>query len=457
MGFQVAQWELFDLMIDTWPELGTCIQELTYGVERKQMVVEPFIVDGEKPDPEAVERSKFVSRALHLMDPNPATDENDLRGTISDLTDAWFRGLTVLEVFWYQVEGTAKDESISWCPRATQWVHPKNYAYDQNYVLGLRNEAYTSTTSVQAVPDNMIRFPPYKFMIGQHKAKSGPALGCALLRPLAWWWCAANFSADWLLNLGQLFGIPWRIAKYDPNAPSETLAAIDAMLQNMGSSTWARFPVGTDIELVQPTKEGSDHSPQGELMDRADRYARSLILGQTMSGTHGTTGKGGGQAFGVVERNVKEDRVDAAGKFVASVINQQLIKYILKLNYGDIQNAPYLRFLEEEEGGLQEAQRDQVLQKMGQPMSEEWISDKYGVPLPADDETLLQAPVAAPSSGSFGQQSSRGKNPQDTQDVEDAADTEQQPAEARLEKLLAIEDDAVFARELNKLAEEISK
>jgi phage gp29-like protein len=90
-------------------------------------------------------------------------------------------------------------------------------------------------------------------------------------------------------------------------------------------------------------------------------------------------------------------------------------------------------------------------------MSEEWISDKYGVPLPADDETLLQTPVAAPSSGSFGQQSSGGKNPQDTQDVEDAADTEQQPAEARLEKLLAIEDDAVFARELNKLAEEISK
>jgi phage gp29-like protein len=388
------------------------------------------------------------------MDPDPATDENDLRGTISDLVDAWFRGLTVLELFWQNIDG------VGVCPRATQWVHPKNYAYDQNYVLGLRNEVYTSTTSVQAVPSNLIPLPPYKFLVGAHKAKSGPALGCALLRPLAWWWCAANFSSDWLLNLAQLFGIPHRSVKYDPNCPPETLAAIDAMLQNSGSASWSRWPIGTEIEFISPNKEGSDHTPQGELMDRADRYARSLILGQTMSGTHGTTGKGGGQAFGMVERNVKEDRVDAAGKFVASVINQQLIKQILKLNYGDSDDAPTIRFLEDEDGGLVEAQRDQILIKSGLPVGVDFMRKKYGIPEPAEGEETLSAPGPSTPKGSSDGSAAGvpvSQNPTETGQTQDAASDEPPDPDtvANVSRVFAIEDDKLFSAELLKLADQL--
>src|SRR5215470_16765324 len=105
----------------------------------------------------------------------------------------------------------------------------------------------------------------------------------------------------------------------------------------------------------------ADHSPQGELLDRADRYSRMVVLGQTMTGTHGTTGKGGGQAFGEVEKDVKSDRIDAAGKFAEVVINKQLVPFILQLNYGNDDNAPTVRFLEDEEAGLVEAQRDKTL------------------------------------------------------------------------------------------------
>src|SRR4029077_9195629 len=125
--------------------------------------------------------------------------------------------------------------------------------------------------------------------------------------------------------------------------------AICSMLQNMGSNGWAAFPAGTTLELKDTGKSGSDHSPQGELLDRADRYVRTLILGQTMTGGVGTTGKGGGQAFGVIEKDVKEDRIEACGRYVTEVINGQLIKSILTLNYGDTSEAPEARFLQEEE------------------------------------------------------------------------------------------------------------
>ena len=47
---------------------------------------------------------------------------------------------------------------------------------------------------------------------------------------MAWWWCAANFSADWLLNYAQIFGIPIRWTTYAQGVPQETIDKICAML-----------------------------------------------------------------------------------------------------------------------------------------------------------------------------------------------------------------------------------
>ncbi len=256
-----------------------------------------------------------------------------------------------------------------------------------------------------------------------HKASGGSPLGGALLRPLAWWWCAANFSSDWLLNLAQLFGLPFRWVTYDQYSSNDTISQIDAMLQNMGNNGWARFPTGVTMEMLQAGKEGSDHSPQGELLDRADRYARSLILGQTMTGSHGTTGKGGGQAFGKVEQEVKTDRVDAAGKFAITVINQQLVPSILMLNFGDTDEMPMLKFLEDEVADLAEAQRDKTLADAGLEIGVDYLRKKYDIPEPAEGEDVIGGAKPAPNfgnfAGSFGQNTgtpdASGGSPTDTE------------------------------------------
>jgi phage gp29-like protein len=457
-GNHVQQWELFDLMFDTWPELTACSQELIYGVLRKKLIFEPFHEEDEKPTPSAVERSKLVSTALRVMQPDPARDDCALDGTIKDILDGWFRGVTVSEVIWQMIDD--KQLGTIAAPKSTFWVHPVCFAFNADGVLGLREtKPYSntqwpfpsSTLSAQPQPAQLIPFPNYKFLIAIHKAKSGTALGGPLLRPLAWWWCAANFSADWLLNLAQVFGLPFRWANYDPNAPQATVDAICQMLQNMGNAGWAAFPIGTTLDMKEPSgSHGSDHSPQGELLDRADRYARMLILGQTMSGTRGQTGKGGGQAFGVVEKNVKEDRIDAAGKFAASVINDQLVNSILMLNYGDTDEAPDIRFLEEEEAGLVEAQRDQVLINAGLPIGMDFLRKKYGIPEPADgEETVNKPPAPAFGKPPGGAGGAGGQSGPDEQSVED------QMAQGKLRRILAIKDDAMFARELSKLAGEI--
>lgn len=436
-GSYLAQWELFDKMLGTWPVLASCVQELTYGIQRKKLIFEPYAEEDEQPSPSAVEKSKLVCEALYNMQPDPASDENDFEQTIRDLISAWFVGVSVCEIVWIRNETGV-------VPQLTQWAHPKYLAFNDAAQVGLLSNVQGKSQWVQ--------FPDNKFLIGIHKSKSSSPASAALLRPLAWYWCANNFSNDWLLNLAQLFGIPWRVGYYDPTATDQTKRDIDTMLQNMGSASWGRFPRSQAgdkaFELIQPKNASANDSPQAHMADRADRYARDLILGQTMSGGAGTTGKGGGQAFGTVEADVKQDRIDAAGKFVANIINQQLIKYILMLNYGDATEAPKMRFLNDEEGDLAEAQRDKVLVDMGVPFGVKFARKKYGIPEPAEGEELLEQPkpqsqFGSPAGSDFGQQNISDESGDD------------EPTKA-MRAILAIEDDAEFMSALKAAASQFS-
>ncbi len=362
------------------------------------------------------------------MEPDPAqSGDRDINGTIEDVLDAWFRGLSVNQVIWQTIDD--KTVGTIWAPKTTANIDPTEYGFNQTGMLGLRGKENRSagiwpyqTTSLNPQPSLLDPFPEHRFLIAMHKASVGSQLGGALLRPLAWWWCAANFSSDWLLNLAQVFGLPFRWANYDSNAPQATIDAICQMLQNMGSNGWAAFPVGTTLEMIQPNAtSGSDHSPQGELLDRADRYARSLILGQTMTGNHGTTGKGGGQAFGKVETTVKDDRIEAAGDFAISVINGQLVRSILILNYGDAEEMPSAKFLEDDEAGLPEMQRDTGLAKGGLEIGVDFLRKKYDIPEPAEGEETIGGEPEMPTG--FDQ---FGNPPPDTEntDEEKAPDEE---------------------------------
>ncbi len=436
-GNHVQQWELFDLMLDTWPELGACQQELTEGVMRQKLVITAFAEEGEAATDSAVERQKLVSAAMRRMAPDVCADENDADDTLKDIFSGWFHGVVCLENDWHSVKAGKLGQIIA--PRATMWAHPNAFAWSQEGRLCLRDGS------------GLIPFPQHKFLVGIHKAKSGSALGGSLLRPLAWWWCAANFASDWLLNLAQLFGLPFRWANHDINASQDTIDSICNMLQNMGSAGWAAFPAGTTLELKHESVSG-DHSPQGELLDRADRYARMIILGQTQAGGQSAS-KGSSKAFGVVEDKVKQARIDAAGKYACKILTGQLFPSIIELNYGDRDEVPVASLIAESEAGLQEAQRDAVLSKL-LPLSLKQIRQKYNLSEPEDDEDATPFPDrSAPDPTDPDPNADPLLNPEDTDPEEQDPDepTDKDLAD-QLAALCGEKSDALFAKQLKTLA-----
>jgi phage gp29-like protein len=438
-GNHVQAWELFDLMIDTDPEIAACVQEYTDGICGKKVHFEPYCEEGEEPTPSALERCKLVSAAYRNMRPDAAADENGFDGTIKDIIASRFHGQSILEIDWLNTWGDQSlfVKNISGIgnvavPRATYWVHPVCYAYDMNGRLGLRMSLTDSNgTSIQTAtklakdtkmgkanpnpgqlnyvdppawnfvsaqprPSMLMEFPRNKFLISIMKAKTGTALGGSCLRPLAWWWVASNFCGDWLLNYAQLFGIPFRKATYKANTSETVKAEIRQMLQSAGSSGYILLPDSADLEFMKDGA-GAGQSPQAFLFTFADSQKRKVILHQTQTGGH-SSGGGGGFAgkFGEVEAQTKDACMGAGCRHVENVINQQFTPFVLEMNYGqgnDLE-APTCKLVDNKVGGLVDAQRDQVLVQI-MDVGEDWMRRKYGVPKPGPGEKLCGQEVGS--------------------------------------------------------------
>jgi phage gp29-like protein len=353
-GSHIEQWQLFDLMEDTWPRLAKNLNEVKRAVLAMNWDgnLAPWTEEGEPPTDSAQEKARLVANAIWRMAPDPAADENAFEQTVYDILDAWSKGFSVLEVLW-QIRNAGRLGDIS-APRATVWVRPDAYAWTGDGRLGLNPNAlvsdaqaqrrgYTINATTYAQPDEVMEFPEDKFLIAIHKARTGHPIAGGLLRPLAWWWCAANFSADWLMNYAQIFGLPFRWASYAGGTSDETVGKICALLENMGSAAWAAFPEGTSLELREASKGGGS-TPQADLIERADKNCDLLILGQTLTSDTGGMGSGSGSlALGKVHQGVKAEIIQQAANFAASVINHQLIPAILRQNYGDDSEAPEFR------------------------------------------------------------------------------------------------------------------
>lgn len=455
-GDHVRAWELFDLMEDSWPRLKKNAHGLKLSACALSPMIQPWQEEGEEPTDSAKQKAALCSAALRSMRPDAAADENSLHGTLYDVLDAWLKGFGVLEVDWYSRNMGTHGQAV--VPRATFWVHPVCYAWSMEGRLGLRMDAAgnvsgsgMSSTSSQPLPSGVADFPEEKFLVAIAKSKSGTALGGALLRSLAWWWCASNFSADWLLNLAQTFGIPFRWASYSPNAPQSTIDAICTMLQNMGSAGYGAFPTGTSLELKNEGMVNGKDTPQGDILDRADKQCDLLILGQTLTSEAGRGGGGGSLALGQVHQDVQEGFVQAAADFASRVIQDQLFPSILRLNFGEDSECPTLTLGtkdEEDLGSL--ATVIQTLAEAGDDsrIGLDWLNKTFGIPKPAlDEETLRSAKPPPPPPAPAPQLPQAGEPPPAL-----PAPAMEDPVASRLRALAMIEDPVRFTAALKALS-----
>jgi phage gp29-like protein len=450
-GSHIQAWQLFWLMEDTWPRLGKNLNEVKTAVQQLDWQITPWQDEDEPPTASAKERAKVVSNACRTMRPDPANVDNGWRDTIYDVMDAFGKGSSVLEIEW-EVRNAGKLGEIM-APKSTIWVHPTCYAWSSEGRLGLnanilrgdtygRNETYDRPytydydTSMSPIAGPVVDFPPDKFILAFNKSSTGSPLGNARLRKLAWWWCASNFSASWMMQHAQIFGLPLRWATYPTGTDDKTIQKICNHLDQMGEAAWAAFPEGVVMEL----KEGGDnsvHSPNQTLQDRADKNCDLLILGQSGTSEVAGPGKssGGSRAANKILEGVKEEVVEAAGDWCADVLNQQLNPAIIRQTYGedDPQEVPVWRpkAHEEKDFGAMATWMVQ-LAGIGFQFGSDWAHKQFDVPIPTDGEDVLEMPepVAPPKP----EANSDDKEPDGDEPVKNPVEGKATAPETKLER-----------------------
>ncbi len=439
-GNLLGVWQLFDLMEETWPHLSKCLNELKWAVQSMDLSVQAATNDDGTSSPAAEERAQFIRDLLKAFAPRPDKDENGVHGMVYDIMDAWGKGISVQQIGWER--GLIKGKPAIYA-RSTQWVHPRYYGYPG---IGADLMLDTSQIGTQINPEpvqyqklnptlaQFAPFPPNKFLISIHKQKSGNPIGGAMLRTLAWWWVAANFTSEWFLNYAQLFGIPFRWAEYDPNKPGLKELVSD-MLQNMGSAGWAAMPAGTKLQFMDGAKNSSE-SPHVYLLKFADRICDIVVLHQTLSTDVGDSGS---RALGDTHESVKGEVVEAAGTFTANVLTTQFVPYALMLNYGNTEDAPKIVLAAREVKDAKAlAERDGLLIDRGVEMPAEWFYKRHEIPMPQAGQAVIKKPAAAPLMPGLDQPTSPEELAKKGQPVQ-AKDASEQLAENVLEDLTGVQ------------------
>src|ERR1700746_3485816 len=322
--------QLWSLMVDTWPRLQTNLEKLKRAVSSMEYVVTPFVsADDELPTESALEKASFCETALFGMHGRVEWQEHDFSQTTEDIVDSLIAGFTVMEVYW-----ETRDEGI--VPQCTRWLPARYYRYP--YVLDDVDRLMLNPSGMLG-GTQLVDFPPYKFLVCIKQSHANHPIFTSPMRCLTAWWIASRFGLEWMMSYAQLFGIPQRIAYYQPG-DDVVYQKLVQMMRASATATWGVYPVNTKVEVLGTAGGAGAHMPQERLIDEADKVCDIMLLGQTL--TTEVRESGGNRALGMVHHRVMDEILEAASRYRAKVITTQLIPGIVQYNFGSIDELPTL-------------------------------------------------------------------------------------------------------------------
>src|ERR1700747_2861395 len=321
--------QLWSLMVDTWPRLQTNLGKLKQAVSSMEYAVKPFTVADDEPTDSALEKADFVKAALFGMHGDVARQEHDFKETLEDIIDSLIAGFTVMEIYW-----ETRDDGI--VPQCTRWLPARYYRYP--YVLDDVDRLMLNPSGMLG-GTQLVDFPPYKFLVCIKQSHANHPVFTSPMRCMTAWWLASRFGLEWFMSYAQLFGIPQRIAYYQPG-DTEVYQKLVQMMRSSATATWGVYPVNTKVEVLGTAGGGGAAMPQERLVEEADKVCDIMLLGQTL--TTEVHESGGNRALGSVHRAVMDEVMTAAAKYAAKLITSQIVPGIVQYNFGDKAELPTL-------------------------------------------------------------------------------------------------------------------
>jgi phage gp29-like protein len=300
-----------------------------------------------------------------------------LAAELVDVLDAVGKGYSLVEIVWDMSER-------QWMPARLEWRDPRWFEIDRvdGRTLRLRGGA----SGMGGQPEDL---PPFKYVRHFHKSKSGLPIRGGLARIAAWCYLFKNYTLkDWVA-FAEIYGQPFRIGKYPPNATPEERRTLLRAVTSLGTDAAAIVPEGMLIEFLKTDQQGSVTLYKG-LAEYLDAQLSKGVLGQTLT----TEVKEGSFAAAKVHDEVRADIEASDARQLSAVLNRDLVRPLVDLNRGPQKAYPRLRIGRAEEVDVDSLTDNVVkLVPLGLRVSAKEMYDKIGLREPEADEEVLTPPA----------------------------------------------------------------
>ena len=343
---------------------------------RKRAVsgLEPVI----EPADDSAEAARLADEARAML------QEVNFPALAEDCLDGIGKGWSAVEIIW------SRHDPRRWVPADFKWRDPRWFRWDQNTLQEL--QLLTDANPALGEP-----LAPAKWIVHVPKLKSGiPARG-GVARVAAWAYLITSYTlTDWMAFC-EVFGLPWRIGRYGPNATDEEQRTLLNAVVNLGSDAAAVVPESMRIDLHDGARTDGGALFQ-TLAEHADRAVSKAVLGQTMTADDGSS-----RAQAQVHDHVREDIRVADARQLAGTLQRDLVRPFIALNWGVQERYPRLRIpVPDEESKKRFADMVKEMALTGVRIPVTAIRSRLGLPEPGPGEETIghvPAPAATNSAG----------------------------------------------------------
>jgi phage gp29-like protein len=258
-------------------------------------------------------------------------ERDELTDEIFDILDCIGKGYSFTEVTYDHSEGQYRPRLI--------WRDPRSFRF-------ARHDLATPLL----LNDHGAEEPltPGKFIVAQIKAKSGIVPRAGLARIAAWGWMFKMYTQrDWAI-FTQTYGQPIRVGRFPIGADEKDKRTLMRAVSNIAGDCAAIVPESMTIEFIESGNVGAAHSLYMERADWIDQQISKAVLGQTAT----TDAVTGGLGSGKEHREVQKDIEQSDARALAAILNRDLIRPWVQLEFGPQTRFPRLRITRVEQEDL---------------------------------------------------------------------------------------------------------
>lgn len=330
------------------------------GTRKRSVAQIDISVDAAGDDAASVRHADMVREWL-------ARDE--LQDELFDILDAIGKGVSLTEIVWDTSEG-------QWRPGRLEWRDPRWFRFS-------REDGRTPLLRTDAGDRPL---DPFKFITLTIRAKSGLPVRSGIARLATWSWMFKAFTQrDWAI-FTQTYGQPIRVGKYNAGATEEQKDTLFRAVANIAGDCAAIIPDGMIIEFIESKSVSQSTDLYANRSDWLDRQVSKAVLGQTAT----TDAIAGGHAVGREHRQVQEDIETADAKATSAVLNRDLIRPWVDLEFGPQKAYPRLRIARPDQEDLSQlADSLAKLVPLGLRVQASEVRDKYGLSDPEEGAEVL--------------------------------------------------------------------